>query len=175
MRDVLFTPWRYAYITADKPPASDVDECFFCAAAHDGDNPERLVVHVAEHHLVMLNRHPYANGHLMIAPLEHWADPSEASPTARAELWPLALEAQSVLHEAFRPHGLNLGMNLGRVAGAGVPGHFHLHLVPRWQGDSNFMAVVGETRLVPEDLATTHDRLRRIFAERGAASSGEAR
>ncbi|MCP4661217.1 MAG: HIT domain-containing protein [bacterium] len=163
MHQLLFTPWRYAYITGEK---KETDDCFFCSAVRDSDNPERLVVHRTEHHLVVLNRHPYNNGHLMVAPLDHLAQPAEADEAARAEFWPLILEAQRVLGEAYAPHGFNMGMNLGRVAGAGVPGHFHFHLVPRWQGDSNFMAVVGDVRLVPEDLETTWIRLRQLFAAR---------
>jgi len=161
VHQVLFTPWRYAYITSEK---KEPDDCFFCCAGRESDNPERLVVYRSEHHVVVLNRHPYTNGHLMVAPLAHLAQPAEADEATRAEFWPLVLEAQRVLTAAYAPHGFNMGMNLGRVAGAGVPGHFHFHLVPRWQGDSNFMAVVGDVRLVPEDLETTRVRLRQLFA-----------
>jgi ATP adenylyltransferase len=157
----LFTPWRYAYIRKSSPDA----ECFLCAAARKPDDPDGLVVHVGRHHLVMLNLHPYSNGHLMVAPFEHWSSPLESSPEARAELWPLALKAQKVLEKAYSPHGFNLGMNVGAPAGAGVPGHFHFHLVPRWSGDTNFMTVIGEVRLVPEDLRDSRERLRALFAQ----------
>lgn len=156
----LFTPWRYSYITAT---AQD-PECFFCAAAGRLDDPESLVVHYARHHLVMLNLHPYSNGHVMVAPLTHLASPLESGPEAQAEFWPLVLKCQRVVTEAYRPHGLNLGMNLGTPAGAGVPGHFHFHLVPRWNGDTNFMTVLAEVRLVPEDLSQSRQRLRALFA-----------
>jgi ATP adenylyltransferase len=170
--NTLFTPWRYAYITA-QPPQDDVrDECFFCAAGRDSDDPERLVVAMARHHLVMLNRHPYSNGHLMVAPLEHHASPQESGAEAQAEFWPLVLKAQRVLAAAYRPHGFNLGMNLGTPAGAGVPGHFHFHLVPRWSGDTNFMTVLAEVRLVPEDLGQTRERLRALFRSDQPAAAG---
>ena len=171
--ETLFTPWRQAYIT--QPPPSPQQGCFFCAAAAQPDDPERLVVAVARHHLVMLNLHPYASGHLMVAPLVHLASPQEASAGARAELWPLVLRAQRVLAAAYRPQGFNLGMNLGQPAGAGVPGHYHFHLVPRWAGDTNFMTVLAEVRLVPEDLGLARQRLRALFAQEpdeGGTESG---
>jgi ATP adenylyltransferase len=159
----LFTPWRYVYITARAPSG-----CFFCAAAGE-PGADELVVHRAAHHLVMLNLHPYTNGHLMVAPYAHLAAPRDAAPEARQEFWPLVLQAQRVLERAYGPDGFNLGMNLGSGAGAGVPGHFHFHVVPRWQGDTNFMSVVAEVRLVPEDLAAAASRLRTLFAQEGAA------
>lgn len=171
MHQVLFTPWRYAYITGqDKGPLSRDEGCFFCAAARDCEDVlDRLVVHRSAHHLVMLNRHPYTSGHLMVAPFEHCPEPAEAPEPARRELWEVVLLAKRVLAEAYRPDGFNLGMNLGSIAGAGVPGHFHFHVVPRWKGDSNFMAVVGGVRLVPEDPQAACVRLRRLFA----AAAGE--
>jgi ATP adenylyltransferase len=160
--ETLFTPWRRAYIT--QPAQSPQQGCFLCAAAEQPDDAERLVVAVARHHLVMLNLHPYSSGHLMVAPLAHIASPLEASAAAQAELWPLVLKAQSVLAGAYQPQGFNLGMNLGQAAGAGVPGHYHFHIVPRWSGDTNFMSVLAEVRLVPEDLGQTRERLRALFA-----------
>ncbi|HEY0513641.1 MAG TPA: HIT domain-containing protein [Thermoanaerobaculia bacterium] len=160
----IFTPWRHAYITAGS--ATDPG-CFFCAAARQPgglDDPDGLVVHTGHHHLVMLNLHPYSNGHLMVAPLEHQASPQESVPEARAEFWPLVLRTQGVLAEAYKPHGFNLGMNVGAAAGAGVPGHFHFHVVPRWTGDTNFMTVLAEVRLIPEDLRQSRERLRALFA-----------
>jgi|SRR5580693_7201016 ATP adenylyltransferase len=177
--DTLFTPWRRDYIS--QPRAEDEDErgCFFCAAAAEPEAPERLVVALARHHLVMLNLHPYSSGHLMVAPLAHLATPEEASAAAQAELWPLVLRAKRVLTGAYRPQGFNLGMNLGRPAGAGVPGHFHFHIVPRWAGDTNFMTVLAEVRLVPEDLGQARERLRALFAlepgEGGGIESGGQR
>lgn len=181
MHQVLYTPWRYAYITGDKTAeaaqsgaaqsgavqsgAAQSEGCFFCAAEQASDDPERLVVHRSEHHLVLLNRHPYNSGHLMVAPRVHASSPSDVTGEALAEFWPLVLRVRDVLQEVYSPHGFNLGMNLGSAAGAGVPGHFHFHLVPRWQGDCNFMGAVGDVRLVPEDPLEARRRLRRLFAE----------
>ena len=159
--DRLFTPWRSTYITRQ---AAD-SECFLCAASRQPDDPEGRVVFATRHHIVMQNLHPYSSGHLMVAPRVHIASPQLAEPDAQAELWPLVLGAQRVLAEAYKPHGFNLGMNLGAAAGAGVPDHFHFHLVPRWAGDTNFMTVLAEVRLVPEDLDAARERLRALFAE----------
>lgn len=159
--DTLFTPWRFAYITS----TDQDDACFFCCAAADPDDPERLVVHCSEHHIVMLNRHPYSNGHLMVAPRRHTPSPRECSAEARAEFWPVVLKAQRAIELVCNPHGMNLGLNLGSAAGAGVPSHFHFHLVPRWTADTNFMSVLGEVRLVPEDLDTMWRKLRQALAE----------
>ena len=159
--ETLFAPWRHTYITAQKTPG---EECFFCAAARQPDGPDSLVVHTARHHLIMLNLHPYASGHVMVAPLAHLSSPEESPAEACQEFWPLVLTAQRVLAEAYKPQGFNLGMNLGGAAGAGVPGHFHFHVVPRWQGDTNFMTVLAEVRVVPEDLRQTRERLRALFA-----------
>lgn len=157
----LFTPWRYGYISSPTPM---VDECFLCAASRFPEDPERLVVALTEHHVVLLNKHPYNNGHLMIAPRSHVASPTEAELAAQAELWPLVLRCQRMLEAVYRPHGLNLGMNLGQAAGAGVPSHWHLHLVPRWQADTNFMTTLAEVRLVPEELEVTRRRLRQAYS-----------
>ena len=173
-----------------KPPESreTTRSCFFCAAAevatqrplggieggrHGGiEEGKHLLVHSGEHHLVMLNRHPYSSGHLMVAPLEHIADPADAEPAVQSELWQIVLNARAALEVAYSPDGMNLGMNLGSAAGAGVPGHFHFHLVPRWKNDANFMAAVGNVRLVPEDLDAARERLVEIFNERYATTEG---
>lgn len=165
---VLFTPWRYAYIAGQR---ESVAGCFLCEAAATPDDPQRLVVHVAAHHLVVLNRHPYSNGHLMVAPREHVSSPTDAGSATQQEAWPVLLLCQRVLEAAYGPDGMNLGMNLGRVAGAGLPDHYHLHIVPRWQGDTNFMTAIADTRLVPEDLLQTRERLRPLFAR--LAATGE--
>ena len=159
--ETLFTPWRYSYIVR----SPQEPECFFCAAGREPEDADRLVVHMAHHHLVMLNLHPYSSGHLMVAPLAHLASPFESSEEACAEFWPLVLKTQRVLAKAYTPDGFNLGMNVGRSAGAGVPGHFHFHVVPRWAGDTNFMTVLAEVRLLPEDLRQSRERLRALFAE----------
>jgi ATP adenylyltransferase len=157
----LFTPWRQAYITQQLPAT----ECFLCAAARRPDDPDGLVVVTSRHHLVMLNLHPYSSGHLMVAPLAHLGSPQDSPPEARAEFWPLVLRVQRVLAVAYTPHGFNFGMNLGQPAGAGVPDHFHFHVVPRWAGDTNFMTVLAEVRMIPEDLRQSRERLRALFAK----------
>ena len=162
--DTLFTPWRYSYITQSAPGAPD-SACFFCDAGKEPEHPDGLVVYTARHHLVMLNLHPYSSGHLMVVPFDHLSSPQESPAEAQAELWPLVLKSQRVLTKAYTPQGFNLGMNLGKPAGAGVPGHFHFHLVPRWAGDTNFMTVLAEVRLVPEDLRQSRERLRALFAQ----------
>jgi ATP adenylyltransferase len=164
----LFTPWRMAYITDQRPDSG----CFLCAAARRPDDPDSLVVATGRHHLVMLNLHPYSSGHLMVAPLAHLASPQDSPAAARDELWPLVLRAQRILAAAYRPDGFNLGMNLGRPAGAGVPDHFHFHIVPRWAGDTNFMTALAEVRLIPEDLRQSRERLRALFAQEEEPSGG---
>ncbi len=159
----LYTPWRLQYISVN----STSDGCFFCEAAADPSDPERLVVHTTGHHVVILNRHPYTNGHLMVAPLEHLASPAESGPEAANEFWPLVLKANRVLQRAYQPHGFNMGINLGMAAGAGVPEHFHFHVVPRWQGDTNFMSVVAGVRLIPDEPAQICERLRPFFSDEG--------
>lgn len=155
----IFTPWRFRYISMN----DQVEGCFFCQAAASREQADSLVVWRGEHHLVILNRYPYTNGHLMIAPLEHLADPRLSSPEARAEFWPLVLECQSVLSSVYSPDGFNMGLNLGSAGGAGVPSHYHFHVVPRWEGDTNFMTVLGGVRLVPEEPAQVAEKLRPLF------------
>jgi ATP adenylyltransferase len=154
--DILWSPWRYRYVAQARPD----DECLFCrvaAAALDGDN---YVLHRGERNFVLLNRYPYTNGHLMIAPYAHVATLQNAGQAVMAELIELTRRAEALLGAAYRPKGFNIGMNLGECAGAGVAGHIHMHVLPRWPGDVNFMTALGETRVLPEDLAVTYDRLR---------------
>lgn len=164
--ETLFAPWRYSYISVSTSP----QDCFFCEAAKRLDDAERLVVARTGHHLVLLNRHPYTNGHLMIAPLDHVGDPEQSSVEARAEFWPVVLQAQRAVREVYSPDGFNLGMNLGSAAGAGVPEHFHFHLVPRWSGDTNFMTSIAEVRVSPEDLLEVAEKLRPSFEAQRAGN-----
>lgn len=142
--------------------------CFLCeAAACEPGSDEaaaRLVLDRDEHGLILLNRYPYTNGHLLVAPREHAADLADLSPTARAGLMELTVRAQAVLRAALNPQGLNLGVNLGRCAGAGLPGHVHVHVVPRWAGDVNFMQVVGAVRVIPQALEASYAALRAAMA-----------
>jgi ATP adenylyltransferase len=152
--DYLWTPWRYRYIASAKD-----DRCVFCdAVAADADR-ETLILLRGEKNFVILNRYPYTSGHVMIVPYAHVADLAAADLEMLAEMMRLAQRLQTALQSTYRPEGFNLGMNLGRAAGAGIVGHLHLHVLPRWAGDANFMTVVGETRVEPEDLATTYKRL----------------
>jgi ATP adenylyltransferase len=157
----LYAPWRFSYVSV----STRSEGCFFCEAAAEPENPERLVVHISKNYLVMLNLHPYTNGHLMVAPLKHVETPLAMNAEESSEFWPLILRSQEVLEKAYSPEGFNLGLNLGRAAGAGVPDHFHFHIVPRWGGDTNFMSVVAGVRVVPEEPSRILQKLRPLFAE----------
>ncbi len=145
--------------------ASDKEEtCAFCAARDALDDPASLVVLRGTTCFVLLNLYPYNNGHLMVVPNRHIADLKSAGPAELNEMMQLTRLSELVVTEAYRPHGINVGINLGRPAGAGILHHLHMHLVPRWNGDTNFMTVVGETRVLPEDLLESAARLRPLFA-----------
>ena len=135
-------------------------QCIFCEAFQNAANDEKnFVLHRASRNFVLLNLYPYVSGHLMIAPNAHLGEFDSAPKETTDEMMDLAKRCQSALREVYRPDGFNLGMNLGRAAGAGVADHFHLHIMPRWNGDTNFMSTVGETRVLPEDLPTTYRKL----------------
>ena len=157
----IAAPWRADYVRQGLAAKS----CVFCEALKGRDDRGAGVLFRGRRHIIMLNKYPYTPGHLMIAPRRHLADFVEARPGERAELADLLQVALRVLGEAYRPQGFNTGMNLGASAGAGVAGHYHLHVVPRWTGDSNFMPLVGATRVFIEDLDTTYKRLRPLFDE----------
>lgn len=154
----LWSPWRHEYIS--QATTSESRTCFFCLAHERDHDEEDLVVHRASYNFVILNRYPYISGHLMIAPYLHLAELDAAEKSTTDELMDLAKRCQSALRAVYKPEGFNLGMNLGTVAGAGVADHFHLHMMPRWNGDTNFMTSVGDTRVLSEDLATTFKKLR---------------
>jgi ATP adenylyltransferase len=157
--DYLWTPWRYQYITH----ARDEGECVFCAAGRTADDKAALVIYRGERNFVILNRFPYTSGHLMVVPYDHVASLSELPGETLVEMIRLAQISERHLRAVYRPEGLNLGMNLGNSAGAGIAGHLHLHVLPRWTGDTNFMTVVAETRVLPEDLEATWTRLKAAF------------
>ena len=164
--DRLWTPWRLNYVTT----ASGADPgCIFCVAGTALDR-EPLVVHVTERAFVILNKFPYNNGHLMVVPRRHVGRLAELDAADLAEVMTLCQLSERVLAREYAPHGFNMGLNLGRPAGAGIEGHLHVHLVPRWTGDTNFMSVVGETRVLPEELHTTAARLRPAFTELSGAN-----
>lgn len=157
--DYLWTPWRYRYITT----AGKDDRCIFCDALAAGDDAKSHILLRGKKNFVLLNRFPYTSGHVMIVPYAHLAELSACDAETLAEMMDLARRVQVALAAEYHPEGYNLGMNLGRAAGAGVAGHLHLHVLPRWTGDTNFMSVVGETRMEPEDLSVTYERLRRAL------------
>jgi len=158
--DYLWTPWRYRYI-ADK---TKNDRCIFCDAVSAGDDRSAGIVLRGAKNFVILNQYPYTSGHVMVVPYAHVAELSASEPETLAEMMRIAQRVQKALENTYHPEGYNLGINLGRAAGAGVTGHLHMHVLPRWAGDANFMTVVGETRLEPETLATTYERLRSALA-----------
>ncbi len=154
----LWTPWRLAYVSG----GSDTGECVFCSALTSAD-ADPLILFRGRTCFVILNLFPYNNAHLMVVPNRHLATLAAATHEERGELIELASIAETAITEAYAPHGMNMGINLGKPAGAGVPGHLHMHVVPRWTGDTNFMTVVGQTRVLPEELPETANKLRPIF------------
>jgi ATP adenylyltransferase len=161
--DVLFTPWRYSYLTA--PKSGQPAGCIFCDAAGSADPRATLTLYRNPRALVMLNRYPYTNGHLMVAPVAHEARLFDSTDASLRALIGLAAETQRILSDVYHPDGFNVGMNFGQIAGAGVADHYHMHIVPRWSGDVNFMTVTAQTRLVPEELDQTYGKLRPHFDE----------
>jgi ATP adenylyltransferase len=154
----LWAPWRLAYVAG---ASGDRDACIFCQVTET--EREDLIVARGQGTYVILNLYPYNSGHLMIVPDRHIADLATATPEELSELMCFTRRAEMAVTEAYAPQGINIGINLGRTAGAGIIGHLHVHLVPRWNGDTNFMSVVGNVRVLPEDLGTTAKKLRPIF------------
>jgi ATP adenylyltransferase len=159
--DYIWTPWRYQYMAQVNSGAQP--ECIFCDAVAKNNDAETLIAYRGAKVFVILNRYPYTSGHVMIVPYAHVAELNLCEAEALKEMMQLAQRVEKAFRVNYKPDGMNLGMNLGRAAGAGVTGHLHLHALPRWIGDSNFMTVTGETRVHPEDLRTTYDRLRKAF------------
>ncbi|PSH04249.1 MAG: HIT family hydrolase [Acidobacteria bacterium] len=164
--DRIVTPWRYAYITtAERAPS-----CIFCDRATSREvnrqNDERnLVIYRGQHCFVIVNAFPYTSGHVMIVPYAHVDQLDLLAPEAAIEMTAIAQRLETVLRDLYHPDGLNLGMNIGKAAGAGVAGHIHMHILPRWVGDANFMSVVAETRVLPEAIEVTAQRIREKLAE----------
>jgi ATP adenylyltransferase len=156
--DHLWAPWRLTYVTTpkDRPPASGPD-CFVCRGLAAGDDRANLIVHRTALSVVYLNRYPYNNGHLLVCPQGHKARPDELTPDETLDLQGLLQKLIRVIEKRMNPDGFNVGLNLGRAAGAGVPGHLHWHLVPRWAGDTNFMPVVADTRVIVQSLDALYD------------------
>jgi ATP adenylyltransferase len=160
--DYLWTPWRYAYVTgADKPTG-----CIFCNLPKENDDKHAGIVYRGKHCYVVLNSYPYTAGHVMIVPYEHLDELRKLATEAAHEMMDLTQKMEQVLRSLYKPDGVNLGMNIGAAAGAGVAGHIHMHTLPRWVADANFITVVGETRVIPEALDVTWERIKSAFANR---------
>jgi ATP adenylyltransferase len=157
----LWSPWRLSYVTG----SSASEQCLFCVAAEGSsdDSRERLVLIRGDLSYVILNLYPYNNGHLMVVPKRHVGRLADATADELVEMMRLTRDAEIALTDAYKPQGINVGINLGRSAGAGIVDHVHIHVVPRWTGDTNFMSVVGNTRVLPEELSATAARLRPLF------------
>jgi ATP adenylyltransferase len=159
--DYLWTPWRYAYVsTADKATA-----CVFCDKK-EADDREALIVYRGKHNYIVLNLFPYTSGHVMIVPYAHVDSLQKLPSDAAQEMMSLSQRLEGVLRAEYHPDGINLGMNIGKAAGAGVAGHIHMHVLPRWVADANFMTVISETRVLPESLGETWQKLKKALEGR---------
>jgi ATP adenylyltransferase len=157
--DYLWTPWRYAYVST----AGKTSECIFCDLAKLGDDARALIPYRGRTCFVVLNSFPYTSGHVMIVPFQHLDELQKLSTDAAHEMIEIAQRLERVLRQLYSPDGINLGMNIGKAAGAGIANHIHMHVLPRWVADSNFMTVVGETRVLPEALQITYERIKRAL------------
>jgi ATP adenylyltransferase len=162
MSERLWAPWRMRYVQGERKD----EGCIFCLAAESGDDKARLVVHRGDRCLVMLNAYPYNGGHLMVSPHRHVASVEDLERDELFELMTLTQSALRALRKTYKPDGFNLGVNEGEIAGAGFAGHVHMHVVPRWAADSNFMAVTADTRVLPESLEDSYARLQEAFGAR---------
>jgi ATP adenylyltransferase len=162
----LWAPWRLEYIKGPKP-----DECIFCSRPRLGDDEAARIVERGNRCFTMLNAYPYNNGHLMVSPYEHVPSIEDLDPEALAEVMTLASRSLAALRHSYGPDGFNLGINLGKIAGAGFDEHVHLHVVPRWAGDTNYMPVLGSTRVLPDALDGSYEALRSALGDLPAASS----
>src|SRR5882724_6290191 len=159
--DYLWTPWRYAFVSGTDKPSG----CVFCDLVKLGDDVKAQIVHRGQHCFVILNIYPYTSGHVMVVPFAH-LDELQKLPTAAAhEMIELSKKMETVLRGLYKPDGINLGMNIGKAAGAGIAGHIHMHVLPRWVADANFISVVGETRILPEELDDTYLRIKTALAK----------
>lgn len=159
--DYLWSPWRYAYVTT----AERAVECIFCQLPAEHRDRENYIVHRGRLNFVILNRFPYTSGHLMVVPYEHAPSLEQVAEETATEMILLARQAETHLRANYQPDGLNMGINIGKAAGAGVAGHLHMHVLPRWVADANFMTAVAETRVLPEDLDLTYEKLSKAWAK----------
>ncbi|MBX9693940.1 MAG: HIT domain-containing protein [Cyanobacteria bacterium] len=159
--EYLWTPWRFSYVTGlDRPTG-----CVFCMLIKEDSDEKNLIVHRAEHNFVIMNLFPYSNGHVMVLPYAHLASLTDLDEATTTEMMELCKRIQRVLEVEYKPNGFNVGFNLGKCAGAGIAEHLHMHIVPRWIGDANFVSVIGETRMMPEDLLSSYNKIAKHFAD----------
>ena len=157
--DHLWSPWRFHYVSQAAKPTG----CIFCQKPQAEKDEENLIFYRGKYNFGILNLYPYTSGHLMIVPYRHAAALNEAAPEALSELMELTRRAELALTQVYRPRGINVGVNIGECAGAGIAGHIHMHVLPRWPGDVNFMTAIGETRVLAEEIATTYAKLKEAF------------
>ena len=163
--DYLWTPWRYAYVSG----ATKTSGCIFCELPLLGDDAKARIVYRGQFCFVILNTYPYTPGHVMIVPYAHLDELQKLPTPAAHEMMELSQRMEGVLRTLYKPDGLNLGMNIGKAAGAGVAGHIHMHALPRWVADANFLSVVGETRILPESLEITYGRIKGALQEKSSS------
>ena len=156
---IVFAPWRYDYVKS----SDSATTCVFCDIQASSDDEASLIVFRGEHNFIVLNRYPYVSGHVMVVPYDHVDHLGRLSPEARSEMMALTNVVLEALGELYSPQGFNVGMNIGPAAGAGIADHIHMHAMPRWGGDTNFVTVVGNTRVIPEDLSETYRKFRAYF------------
>jgi ATP adenylyltransferase len=159
--DYLWTPWRYAYVTS----GGQTTGCLFCDLPNAGDDARTRIVYRAEYCYIVLNTFPYTPGHVMVVPFAHLDQLRKLPAEPAREMMHLSQKVEGVLRQLYTPDGVNLGMNIGKAAGAGVAGHLHMHVLPRWVADANFVSVVGETRILPESLEVTYARMKAALAQ----------
>ena len=161
----IFAPWRAQYILSNSDDKEKIDGCIFCEFPKRDEDEKRMIIERGKYCFVIMNAYPYNPGHLMVVPYRHTADFTSLTAEEFAEMTALAQKCVKALTQLMQPHGFNIGMNIGKVAGAGIDQHLHMHIVPRWNGDTNFMPVVGEVRVLSESLASTYSRLTAIWPE----------
>jgi ATP adenylyltransferase len=156
----LYAPWRSVYLMSE---VDAIDGCLFCVLPDENDDRKNMILERGDNWYLIVNKYPYTTGHIMLTCNRHLDRFTDLDEGERADLPPMMSRCERALDEAYHPHGINVGVNLGRSAGAGVEGHLHIHLVPRWDGDTNFMSTVGGTRVVSEDLNDTYERLKKAL------------
>ncbi len=158
MSDILYSPWRIKYILSEKE-----DRCIFCGKPSEENDRKHFIIYRSAHSFVMINMYPYNNGHLMIVPNRHCSKLTDLPTEELNDLFQLLQTTEGIIRRCYNPEGINIGMNLGKAAGAGIDDHLHIHIVPRWVGDVNFMTVIGGTRVIPESFERAYDKLKEQF------------